>query len=97
MVTIAIVSVLVGAALGSRYKVLIVVPVTVLAVAAVAMVCISNGHGFWSTAAAVALVATSLELGYFGGSFASFALASARCSRGSDRSPVIRTIGRKGA
>ena len=97
MVTIAIVSGLAGAALGMRYKVFVLVPATMLAVGIVAAFCLANDVSLWSTVGAITLVATSLELGYFGGSFTSFALTSARCSQSGGHVMPIRTIWRSRA
>ena len=79
MTMLTIVSVLVGALLGIRFKVFILLPAVLLAVAVVTAVGLSRESGVWWIALEIVVIMTALELGYLGGSLA------ARIGRGRAR------------
>jgi hypothetical protein len=64
---LAIVGVLAGAALGLRYKVLILAPAVTLATTLAMIVAIARGEHFWSIILAMAISGTALQLGYLAG------------------------------
>ena len=68
MVTFTIVGVLVGALLGMRFRVFILLPVVLLTVAIVAAVGLARESGAWRILLEIVVVMTALELGYLGGS-----------------------------
>src|SRR3954464_13811896 len=63
MVTFTIVSVLVGAVLGMRFRVFILLPVVLLAVAIVAAVGLARESGVWRILLETVVVMTALETG----------------------------------
>ena len=63
MVTFTIVSVLVGALLGMRFRVFILLPVVLLTVAIVAAVGLARESGAWRILLEIVVVMTALELG----------------------------------
>ena len=81
MVTFTIVSVLLGALLGTRFRVSILLPVVLLAVAIVAAVGLARESSAWRILLEIIVVMTALELGYLGGS------VGARFWSGSRKSP----------
>jgi hypothetical protein len=64
MWTLALASLLVGAALGMRFKVLILVPVILVVLLVILVVGIGSSDGFAFIALAMALAATCLQVGY---------------------------------
>jgi hypothetical protein len=81
MAMLIIVSTLVGAVLGMRFRVFILVPAIV--VGCLAAIC---GHvafrvGLGATFAAVALIAVGLQIGYLGGIATRFVIAATRVAR----------------
>jgi hypothetical protein len=64
---LTIICFLIGAALGMRFKILIVIPVIGLALLGTAAVGIANGSPIGSTMLIMVLVATTLQLGYLAG------------------------------
>lgn len=66
MALLAIIGTLIGAVLGLRFKMFILVPVTSFALAIVAGGGFARGDGFLWIAAAMVLVATFVQLGYLG-------------------------------
>ncbi len=62
---IVIVTVLIGIALGVRYKVLILVPAITFALAFAVIAGIAQSAGFWSTLLTMALLGTAVQFGYF--------------------------------
>jgi hypothetical protein len=68
MLSLPTVSALLGAAFGLRFGVLILVPVMALELGIVAINGIAIGEGVWRLAIVMSLVATSVQLGYLGGS-----------------------------
>jgi hypothetical protein len=68
MLNLSTISTLLGAAFGLRFGVLILVPVMALELGIVAVNGIAIGEGAWQLLIAMSLVATSVQLGYLGGS-----------------------------
>ena len=64
---IAIIYVLAGAALGLRFKVLILAPAVTLTMLFAAIVGIARGDTFWAIAIAMILHVTAIQVGYLGG------------------------------
>jgi hypothetical protein len=65
--TLAIIGFLIGAALGTRFKVLIVIPAIGLALLGTAGVGIVHGDPIGSVGLTMVLIATTLQLGYLAG------------------------------
>jgi hypothetical protein len=81
MITIGIIGALVGAVLGTRFTVLILVPAIVLAAGLISASGLAGSHPLTWTALTVVLAATSLQLGYLGGLATRHFLAVARIPR----------------
>ena len=67
MVMIALCSALFGATLGTRFKVLVLVPATILGIVLVTAVAAANGAAISAAIGAVVVWAIFLQLGYVGG------------------------------
>jgi hypothetical protein len=67
MTLLTIISIVIGAGLGLRFPLIVLVPAICLAFAMVAVGGILYGESGWWIAIAIAVVATSLQLGFFGG------------------------------
>ena len=67
MVMIALCSALFGATLGTRFKVLVLVPATILGIVLVTAVAAANGAAVSAAIGAVVVWAIFLQLGYLGG------------------------------
>lgn len=70
MVMLTIASLIIGATLGLRCKVFVLVPATALSIAAMAGAGLVHGDSAGSMAIAAALVVTALQMGYLGGTVA---------------------------
>jgi hypothetical protein len=81
MSSLAIISLLAGAVLGGRLKVLALVPIIGIGLATVLAVAWTVGASWSSTGTATALVAGGLQLGYVAGVLSHHMLAVARASR----------------
>ena len=71
LVTIGItigMSTLIGAALGLRFNVLVLIPTIILAVVSTVVIAVARGDQAWSAALTIALVATTLQISYLVGS-----------------------------
>ena len=79
MSTLALLSFLVGALLGMRFKVLILIPVG-LAINAVVVIAIARGDALSTMLLADALVLCCLQLGYLGGIFTRYTLVLVRAA-----------------
>jgi hypothetical protein len=77
MILLAIVSILIGALLGLRFRVFILVPAITFALVLVIGVGVARESGIWWIALEMVVVATALQLGYLGGS----AFAATRAAR----------------
>jgi hypothetical protein len=67
MVSLAVCAAMVGAALGSRFKVLVLVPATAITALATMAVAVCAGAGAWSTLMLSLDAVISLQVGYIGG------------------------------
>ncbi len=87
MITIAITVLMLGALLGTRFNVLILVPVTLIAVVDVALICLATGlNPPW---AAIALAMLALDLGYLGSTAIRFVVAPALLIRSTPASTIV--------
>jgi hypothetical protein len=78
---IVIIHVLAGAALGLRFKVVILVPALTLTMLFAAMVGVTRGDQFWSIALAMILLGTAIQVGYLAGILIRAKIASVRAQR----------------
>jgi len=81
MLTLSLMALLAGAALGMRFKVLVLVPTIFLTLLALLAVGISAEGGFSFIALAMVVAATCLQLGYLIAVGARYAVAAARAGR----------------
>ncbi|PDT87303.1 hypothetical protein CO669_25960 [Bradyrhizobium sp. Y36] len=81
MTALLIFSFLVGAVLGQRFRVLVLLPVTFALVLAVLPVSLMTSLGVLEGLKAAAFAAIALQAGYLFGSAARFSLAAARAAR----------------
>ena len=81
MVMLLIFTMLIGAVLGMRFKVLVLVPATALVVLLIAAAGIAHGDGAGVILLAMVLAAVGLQMGYLGGTGTRFAMAAARAPR----------------
>jgi hypothetical protein len=63
----AIVFLLLGAVLGFRFKVPVLIPATIVTLVVTCTAMISFGRGFWLTALSIVEAATALQVGYLVG------------------------------
>ena len=78
---IVIIHVLAGAALGLRFKVMILVPTLTLTMLFAAMVGVTRGDKFWFIAVAMILLGTAIQIGYLAGILIRAKIASVRAQR----------------
>ena len=76
-----IIHVLAGAALGLRFKVMILVPALTLTMLFAAIVGVTHGDQFWSIALAMILLGTAIQVGYLAGILIRAKIASVRAQR----------------
>jgi hypothetical protein len=89
MVMTALCSSLIGAVLGTRFRVQVLFPASALGLLIVAVTAALKGSTVWSAIAAELVCAASLQLGYLGGLLTFACMTAARApSRRSQRSPV---------
>ena len=90
MLILTMISFLVGVVLGLRFKVFILVPAIG---SALAMVAVNGaGDGTWKLVGTMIVVATSLQLGYVGGSILQFSVCAKRAAdHGGASMPAIST------
>jgi uncharacterized membrane protein len=92
MVMIALCSSLIGAVLGTRFRVHVLFPAVLLGLVIVAIVAVIKETSFTSALAAVAIYAVSLQFGYLGGLFVRFCMTAVRTpSHRSLRSTTVRS------
>jgi hypothetical protein len=84
MALFAIAGILVGALLGLRYRLIVLAPAICLACAIVVAESAIHGESAWWMAIAIVVVATALQLGFFGG----FSLRLARHGAFATRSKI---------
>jgi len=81
MSMLATIAILVGAVLGLRFRVLILVPAIGLAALAILVTGIAHSEGLSSIALSVAIASVALQGGYVGGITSRHAVVMARTSR----------------
>lgn len=81
MVTLAIFTTLCGAVLAFRFRVTAVISAIAVIWAVVLFAGLASGIGGWTIAVAMAITATTLQIGYFVGFLTRVALASARAAQ----------------
>jgi hypothetical protein len=77
LMILMILSILFGAALGMRFKVLVLFPAIFVTLALVAGFGATYGKGMWPTVLAMVLSVTCLQMGYLGGTVARSVIAAA--------------------
>ena len=85
MMTIAMIALLIGALLGLRFRVFILVPAIVIGSATILSVGIARSDSIWPTLLATALAITALQVGYLSGAVVHFSIAKARSREDSAR------------
>jgi hypothetical protein len=78
MVILILIGVLVGAVLGLRFKVFVLVPVISIALVIVAVDGVARGDELWRLAVSMIVIATAVQVGYILGIVIQFVMASAR-------------------
>ena len=91
MMMLAITAVLIGAMLGMRFKILILLPATVIGSSATLGVGVAHSAGFWSILLAMVLAIAALQVGYLAGTVV---IASSRVGKDS---PVTVVVAQKPA
>jgi hypothetical protein len=81
MILLTLSTFLIGAVLGLRFKVLILMPTIGLAILAIVAGCSARGHSAAATLIAVGLAVSCLQIGYFCGTIARYGRATAPASR----------------
>jgi hypothetical protein len=76
MFTALLISVLVGATLGTRFTVLIIIPTIVVTWGVVVCIESARNDDMWAIASMLIVVAVGLQFGYLGGIFTRFIVAS---------------------
>jgi hypothetical protein len=90
MTMLATTAILIGAGLGQRFKVLILVPAIVIASAAILALGMAHNNNLWSILLVTALTITALQMGYLGGAVIRFVIAGARVGRDSSETIVAQ-------
>ena len=93
MMTLAMISLLVGMVLGQRFKVLVLMPTIAIALILVIGVGVARADTVWWIILSAIAVATSLQIGYLLGIGVRHALVAARASR----SPAASVTGSRSA
>lgn len=91
MSTVILLAFLLGAVLGMRFKVFILIPAIGLIFIAILAGAIACGSGMASTLIAAVLASSSLQIGYVLGTIAQYSVALARAERLRKASLQIRT------
>jgi hypothetical protein len=81
MIILVILSILFGAALGTRFKVLVLFPAIFVSAALIAGATAAHGSSVWSAVLSMAVSATGLQMGFLGGVATRFVVAAARAPR----------------
>ncbi len=69
---------LIGALLGLRFQVSILVPAIVMGSSVILSLGMAHSHSFWPTLLATVLAITALQIGYVGGAVIRFVIVEAR-------------------
>lgn len=92
MIMIALCSSLIGAVLGTRFRVQILFPAATVGCATIATVALLGGSAVSSAIVAAIICVISLQIGYLGGLFTRFYMAASRItSHRSMRSTPVRS------
>ena len=83
LTTLTITAILAGAVLGLRFKILVLVPATVIGSAATLGATITQGNGLWFLLLTLVLVIFALQIGYLSGAFLRSVTVGARDSKDS--------------
>ncbi len=78
MMILALISLLAGAALGLRFKVLVLVPAIALTLLMAAGTGLGGGDSLWTVLLMAAAAGASLQIGYFGGAIIRYVMATTR-------------------
>src|SRR5215470_19595925 len=87
MFSLAIVHTLIGAVLGLRFKVMVLVPMFAISLIAIAGVNAALGTGLWMTLIEMVIAVTSTQVGYLGGAAIRLFLAAPRGAAAEHPSP----------
>ena len=87
MTMLVMTAVLIGAMLGLRFKVFILVPAISISSVAIFGIGIAHGSGIWSVLLAAFLAITALQIGYLAGATVHFGITRARVRK--DASGII--------
>ncbi len=82
MILLVIISLLAGALLGLRFKVLILVPAIIFTFISTLGLGIGHGDGIWSILLAIVFAVTAVQMGYLGGTFTGFIIPGHRIYTG---------------
>jgi hypothetical protein len=93
MLMMSLICLLVGAVLGQRFRILVLIPAMALAIMATAG--FSHSGTFWQILGAVLVATTSLQIGYFAGVGARYLMAVTRTSQIYAGSPAASTSPRR--
>jgi membrane protein DedA with SNARE-associated domain len=95
MIILSVVSLLVGAVLGQRFKVMALMPATAIVLVLAVATGVTQAQTAWSIVLMVAAAATSMQIGYLIGIGIRHVLAAALSSRSSPlTSPTVSTSAR---
>ena len=83
LTTLTTIAILVGALLGLRFKILALVPATLVGSAATLAASMTQGDGLWFLVLALVLVISALQIGYLSGAFIRSVTGGARDSKDS--------------
>jgi len=95
MMILILLSVLVGAVLGLRFRVFVLVPVICGALAIAVVDGLARGDGLWRLVLAMIMIAASLQLGYILGIVVRFVMGAARADN-HDRISMSKSAGVSG-
>ena len=95
MMTVAILSMLFGVALGLRFKVLVLFPAILMSLVLNAGIAAAQGNDLWATLLAIALSAIGIQVGFLGGISARYFLMARRPPHraGQQRRPALPAEG----
>lgn len=71
---------LIGAMLGLRFKVAILVPAIIIGSVVILAIGMSSGNNFWSVLLVMIVMITALQMGYLSGTVIHFSIAGSRVS-----------------
>jgi hypothetical protein len=92
---LAIIGVVVGAVLGLRYNVLVLVPAVMFAMLFAAIVGVARADSFWSIVLMTAALAVAVQLGYLAGAtiYAAVEAFWTAVVKGKDGNPELSSLG----